>query len=393
MNILVFTPVYYIQGRPELFHDTDCVHYLVRPWAKDHNVIVIDIYFESLRKIGRYLKKEDRKLRNGYSYIVDGVTVGLIEAVKPFKQGVRLTRHESQRVKRYIEEFTEAHNFFPDLIITHAPIATINAVHSVFRGVPRIAILHTTDRRFWSRNKKETELVRKEFAAYFCRSRELRDFFSEQKLDNLQDEIMYSGGKKANIVVPKDKGRFGIMYAGKLIPQKHVEVIISALAMLQNEFEFFFEIYGDGPERESLERLAKEKLKGSLYEFKGHVDREEILSAMTYNDYFVMVSENECFGVTYVEAMVNGCVPIGSKGEGIDGIIVDGVNGFLVKANNVLALKEKLKQCFLASDSEKEDILNRMEMYSNYYSEMSAGRHYIELITRTYMEHVQRKTR
>ena len=47
-----------------------------------------------------------------------------------------------------------------------------------------------------------------------------------------------------------------------------------------------------------------------------------------------MISEHEAFGLVYLESMARGCITIGSRGEGIDGVIVDGVNGFLCGAGD-----------------------------------------------------------
>ena len=46
-----------------------------------------------------------------------------------------------------------------------------------------------------------------------------------------------------------------------------------------------------------------------------------------------MPSINEGFGIVYLEAMKAGCITIGTKGEGIDGFIENGKNGFLVNPN------------------------------------------------------------
>src|SRR5690606_27533936 len=51
-------------------------------------------------------------------------------------------------------------------------------------------------------------------------------------------------------------------------------------------------------------------------------------------DCYVMVSESEAFGLVYLEAMSKGCITIGTKGQGIDGIIIHGVNGFLCESGN-----------------------------------------------------------
>lgn len=54
---------------------------------------------------------------------------------------------------------------------------------------------------------------------------------------------------------------------------------------------------------------------------------------------FVMVSKGEILGLVYLEAMASSCVAIGSIGEGIDGIIVDGENGCLCTPADLEALR------------------------------------------------------
>ena len=72
------------------------------------------------------------------------------------------------------------------------------------------------------------------------------------------------------------------------------------------------------------------------------VPREEVYDYMEQADIFAMPSRPETFGLAYLEAMINGCIAIGSKNEGIDGIIVNGKNGFLVNALD----EDDLAQCF-----------------------------------------------
>jgi glycosyltransferase involved in cell wall biosynthesis len=392
MNILVITPLYYIEGRPNIFHDTECIHYLIKPWAKDHNVIVIDVYFESLRNVKRYISSAEREYRKGYSFTIDDVKVGFIEVFKPYKQGSRLTYYEKKRVSNFIMRFTNDNDFIPDLIITHIPISVINVVKEIFPGIPKYAVLHSTDKQYWYRRKKETDAVRRTFDGFYARSKTLFDFFEKQGLRNLSKESLYSGGKKADVKENKKEGCIGLVYAGKFIPRKHVEIIIEALSELKDE-KYMFEIYGDGPEREKLVRLANEKLKPGTYSFKGSVDREQVLTAMSRNDFFVMVSENECFGLTYVEAMINGCIPIGSKGEGIDGIIIDGETGFLVDVNSVESLRQVFMKCFHLSDTEKKEMLRRMEEASEKYSEKQAGIHYLDTIMGDHMRNIGNSVR
>ena len=52
------------------------------------------------------------------------------------------------------------------------------------------------------------------------------------------------------------------------------------------------------------------------------------------SDVFIMISKDEVFGLVYLEAMARGCITIASKNEGMEGIIIDGYNGFLCEAGN-----------------------------------------------------------
>mgnify|MGYP002744663265 FL=1 len=45
----------------------------------------------------------------------------------------------------------------------------------------------------------------------------------------------------------------------------------------------------------------------------------------------------------YIEAMLAGCATIASKNGGVDGVIVDGENGFLSEQGNAAALTEKIR--------------------------------------------------
>ena len=69
-----------------------------------------------------------------------------------------------------------------------------------------------------------------------------------------------------------------------------------------------------------------------------------------------MISENETFGLVYLEAMGRGCITIGSKNQGIDGVIINGVNGFLCKEGDQDDLKKIIKQINLLTSLERQQI-------------------------------------
>lgn len=67
--------------------------------------------------------------------------------------------------------------------------------------------------------------------------------------------------------------------------------------------------------------------------FKGEISNDEVLELMNKSYILLLPSVAEGFGIVYIEAMKAGTIPIATKGEGIDGFIRNGENGFLVNVN------------------------------------------------------------
>ena len=70
-------------------------------------------------------------------------------------------------------------------------------------------------------------------------------------------------------------------------------------------------------------------------------------------DVFTMVSRDEAFGLVYLEAMIEGCITVGSVQEGIDGIIHNGQNGFLCTAGNPDELAQIYRSIFDMAKDER----------------------------------------
>jgi glycosyltransferase involved in cell wall biosynthesis len=121
--------------------------------------------------------------------------------------------------------------------------------------------------------------------------------------------------------------------------------------------ELELEIVGDGPEMARLKLMAKNDGTGERIKFSGRLSNDETLSRMKDSDIFAMPSTRETFGMVYLEAMSKGCITIGSRDQGIDGTIVDGRNGFLVKPGDTEELVGKISLIKDLSAPERERIL------------------------------------
>jgi glycosyltransferase involved in cell wall biosynthesis len=143
-------------------------------------------------------------------------------------------------------------------------------------------------------------------------------------LENIQS--MAKAVLPAGVPYPSP-GRFNVLAAGRLMPQKGFDLLITGLASVRG-LDWQLTILGEGIERQALENLAGEMGVSDRVSFQGF--QSNPYAWMARADLFVLSSRWEGFGHVIVEAMASG-VPVLSTRcpSGPDEIITDGVDGTL----------------------------------------------------------------
>lgn len=140
---------------------------------------------------------------------------------------------------------------------------------------------------------------------------------------------------------------------------KNHEFFIQTVRLLgKNGFEF--RIYGalptaDDPYYEHLQKNVQESGLKNILLFKGHYENpDEIMSEI---DILFHPTSNESFGRIFIEAMASG-IPIVAVNEGgALEMVKDGINGFLVNADDTKLASLKINQ--LAESPELRNIMGR----------------------------------
>ena len=99
-----------------------------------------------------------------------------------------------------------------------------------------------------------------------------------------------------------------IIFSGRLIKEKKVDLLILALVLVRKEFPGIRGIIaGDGPERESLQMMVKECNAEENITFIGFLENhDEVIAVMKSSRVFTTPSAREGFGITALEAMACG---------------------------------------------------------------------------------------
>lgn len=148
-----------------------------------------------------------------------------------------------------------------------------------------------------------------------------------------------------NNKTPTDEITINILSVSNLLTTKGIDLTIQAISAIAKEYpNVIYRIIGDGAEKDRLIQQVKELNIEEHVEFLGQKSSLEVATYMSQSDIFLLPSWNEAFGVVYIEAMASGLPVIGCKGEGIEDIVDDGVEGYLVHPKDVQDIVNKTMQ-------------------------------------------------
>lgn len=262
--------------------------------------------------------------------------------------------------------YLELTSFFlrekPSVVHTHSSKAGILGRFAAWTaGVP--VILHTY--HGFGFHDRQNPLVRRSYAAVERLAARLSTrsiFVSQSNIDYARkhgllregDEavLIRSGVKLSELPAKVDKAKLKmsagigmhkplVVSIGNLKPQKNAGDFVALAAKVSAavpEARFYF--IGDGPQRKALEaRVFALGLEGRVLFAGWRRDAKDWLAAA---DAFVMTSLWEGLPRALVEAMASGVVPACYATDGVNDLIVDGVNGVSVRPGDVDAMARRL---------------------------------------------------
>ncbi len=132
--------------------------------------------------------------------------------------------------------------------------------------------------------------------------------------------------------IPAAGEPYDVVFAGRLIKDKHVDILIKACAAASLSMPMSVLIIGDGPERGSLEALAATLKTNARIRFTGAVDESFLISSVKSARVFILPSTREGFSIGTVEALACGVPVITVNGDqnAARELIENGVNGLVV---------------------------------------------------------------
>lgn len=161
---------------------------------------------------------------------------------------------------------------------------------------------------------------------------------------------------------------------GRLIHRKAIHHLVTMISRI-NDQRVKLLILGDGPERQSLEGYVARLGLSQRVSFTGWVAEEEKFQLLNISNLYVSSTLHEGFGLIFCEAMACGLPIVTFDNGGHTDFLVDGRSGFLVRAGDLDALRERVEML-----SHRPDLRSRFGSFNkrlveNFFIERCASQY------------------
>ena len=395
-HLLVVTSIYPGGDTPKSF--TPVVHYFVREWIKlGYEVLVIHtctyfpgIYYKAPQWVRKLIQNRigialpEKKLNKEMVYEYEGVKVYRI----PMKKFMPMSNYSEGELKiscEKAESYIRKENFKPEHIISHwlNPQLVLMSYLKRVTGATATMVLHGAgqgmDKPFkeWSRLVADVDI-------WGYRSLSTKDSFERMWGQPKYSFRCFSGIPSFYTQdVPQRDGSFKNRYVqvGMLLERKYPDKTIDAIAMAYGHNDTFtLNIIGDGTLRSKLDSKVAEMGLNDKVHLLGRIPRQDVIPILDKSDVFILISRQEVFGLVYIEAMARGCIVIASRGEGMEGVIEHGVNGFLGEAGNAEELSAIITQIQGLTDEDRKKISAAAVATSQRLTDVAVAKDYIDTV-------------
>ena len=133
-----------------------------------------------------------------------------------------------------------------------------------------------------------------------------------------------------------------IFCAARLAPEKGIEFLIRAMALLVGKIDVRLRLAGDGPSRLALEEITRELGVADRVNFLGNLSERDVTRELSSSDLFVLPSLAEGVPVSLMEAMAVGVPVIATNIAGTSELVEDGRTGLLVRPSDAHVLADAI---------------------------------------------------
>lgn len=179
-----------------------------------------------------------------------------------------------------------------------------------------------------------------------------------EKYTGLQGVYAISCGIDADNYTPdfSPRSENRILFVGRVTGEKHIDVLLKAVSLLDRDLDAKLEIVGGGDQLGNLQKLAGTLGIADRVTFTGYVSEAELKRAYTRATVFAMPSIAELQSIATMEAMASALPVVAADAMALPHLVHDGENGYLFEPGNVQAMADRLTDVLTANPERLEQM-------------------------------------
>src|SRR5215207_3988101 len=164
---------------------------------------------------------------------------------------------------------------------------------------------------------------------------------------------------EAEIIERAKSAELRILFLGNVIERKGLHTLLKAVSIQPSAFrvDIVGSLNSEPEYAKKMRELITASNLSSFVSLHGPLDNEPLIEKLRQAHVLVVPSSYEGFGIVYLEGMCFGLPAFGTTAGAAGEIISDGVDGFLIRPEDVNLLASRLKVM-----NEKRDILIQMSL-------------------------------
>lgn len=275
--------------------------------------------------------------------------------------------------KKILKAAELVNSISPDIMLTNNCSLMQYALPLISSKIKPVAVLHSDDKRFY----KTASIFEKRIFRWIAPTQGVAERCKtylgpalKKKVrmipHGINERIFYRSEREDTKVIGN------ICFVGYIAENKGADLLPDIINRVSKEYpDARWTIVGYGPLEQTLKRRCKEN--GTFHKciFTGAIDHEKVAAILRDSDILLLPTRIEGFGLSIVEAMMSGAVPVVSRIQGItDDIVSDGVTGLLIEPDDTEGFVNAIVR--LLGDPEKFVLMSktaRETAVSRYSSE------------------------
>lgn len=174
-------------------------------------------------------------------------------------------------------------------------------------------------------------------------------------------KVVYNG-IATDVYLKRETENFGkFIVASHLRTSKGIQDLIKAVSLVSSKAKkkILIDIYGEGPIENELKELVESLELDTVFTFKGSTP--ELPSI--YKDYSFLLQPTymECFSLSILESLASNVPVITTPVGGNEEVVINGINGFIFPAKDVVQLSKLLDEILNRSKKIQENTCSEIE--------------------------------